>query len=334
MIRVLSLLALILYFGAGVYAKNAHLILFYNVENLFDTKDDPRTKDDDNTPRSKRAYNRKISNISRVLGDVAAEFGAPPTVIALAEVENRSVLEDLVSSPKLSSMTYQIIHYNSPDERGIDVAMLYSPERFQVKGSRAVRSVTPSQPQYRGRDILTVWGDMDGEPSFFIVTHWASRLGGVESTQHLRRSSASQVRSIADSVIARNPQTKVFIMGDMNDNPTDESLHDILKARGHIDSLPPRSYYNPFWAIYNEGYGTTIYKDNWYLFDNIIVSANLLDTNTSGLSLQKSAVDARFYGSIFSRPYLFQRQDYYKHYLWRGYMGGFSDHLPVYVTLE
>ena len=178
-------------FIVACFAQKPYKVMFYNLENFFDTINDPEVLDDEFTPEGPKQwnsakYNRKLGNTERVLFDLAAADKVYPAVIGVSEVENRSVLEDIVAAPKLAPADYRIVHYDSPEARGVDVAFLYRPEVFKLEGSYPVKTVVPSLPNFKTRDILTMWGRIDDEPFFFMVAHWPSRLGGKDASEFKR----------------------------------------------------------------------------------------------------------------------------------------------------
>ena len=258
-----------------------------------------------------------------------------PAVIGVSEIENRLVLEDLVVQPHMALGNFRIVHYDSPDRRGVDCAFLYRPDVFKLEGSKAHKFEMPGMANFYTRDLVTMWGTIEGEPFFFLVSHWPSRLGGKEASDPKREAAAALCRRIADSVRTAHPNTKGVIMGDLNDDATDKSITEVLGAKGNIKKLVSGDLYNPYIELLKAGYGTLGYRDAWNLFDNIIVSENLATGSTGELKLQR-APKSKFYGNIFSRPYMMQREGQYKNYPLRTFVGnnfqnGFSDHLPVFI---
>ena len=238
-------------FIVACFAQKPYKVMFYNLENFFDTINDPEVLDDEFTPEGPKQwnsakYNRKLGNTERVLFDLAAADKVYPAVIGVSEVENRSVLEDIVAAPKLAPADYRIVHYDSPEARGVDVAFLYRPEVFKLEGSYPVKTVVPSLPNFKTRDILTMWGRIDDEPFFFMVAHWPSRLGGKDASEFKRIAVGEQMRRIADSVLNADPATRIVAMGDFNDDPTDPSMAEGLGARTRMKELEPGDFYNPF----------------------------------------------------------------------------------------
>ena len=324
-------------------AQKPYKVVFYNLENLFDTINDPNKNDEEYLPEGARKwttyrYNQKLANMSRVLFDIAAEDRNFPTVIGVSEIENRLVLEDLLATPKLAKTNYRIVHYDSPDRRGVDCAFYYRPDQFKLEGSEAHKISFPGKPNFLTRDLVAMWGTIEGEPFYFIVSHWPSRLGGKERSQHSRDFVAAKCKHICDSVRTVNPATKVVIMGDFNDDATDASVTDVLGAKGNLKKLQPNDMYNPFYSMLKAGYGTRAYRDAWNLFDNIVMSENLATGSTGALKVQKKE-GAKFYGNIFTRSYMVQQEGQYKNYPLRSFVGsnfqnGYSDHFPVYIYIS
>ncbi len=324
------------------FAQKPHKVVFYNVENLFDTINDPEVLDEEFTPDGVKKwnsakYNKKISNLERVFFDIASIDKNYPAVIGLSEIENRSVLEDIIATAKLSPANYRIVHYDSPERRGVDVAFFYRPDVFKLEGDEAVTTVIPGRPDFKTRDILTMWGTIENEPFFFMVAHWPSRIGGKERSEYLRMAVGAQMRSIADSVLTANPATKVVVMGDFNDDPTDKSVAESLGAKIRKKDLEPGDLYNPYGAMLKAGLGTLAYGDAWNIFDNIVVSENLVNGEKSNIQLIK-ANGSKYDGNIFKQHYMVQKEGQYKGYPLRTYVGnnfqgGYSDHFPVYIYL-
>ena len=319
MIRAITTTLLLIVATIAVTAQN-HTVVFYNIENAFDTINDPATIDEDMLPLADREWNAqryaaKLQLIASTLSDITAER---PSLIALAEVENSNVLRNLTQTAPLSATPYDICHYDSPDERGIDVALLYRPDKFLYEGSRAIRSEADSAT----RDILTVWGTMDGVPTFVVVVHWPSRIGSVTFTEPKRRASAQQVRQIVDSVMAASPATRIIIAGDMNDNPRNKSIRNDLQATARPTTAT--ELYNPFAKVWSARRGSSVYDGRWNQYDNIIVS-----TNTPLRS-----IDGRKRAAVYRHPSLLTRRGTPRPtYSGSRYEGGASDHLPVYIVI-
>ncbi len=325
------------------FAQMPHKVVFYNLENLFDTINDPETHDEEFLPDGAKKWNTykyqtKLSNMERVLFDIARQDKTFPVVIGVSEVENRLVLEDLASQPKMAHGNYRIVHFDSPDARGVDCAFFYRPDVFKLEGSKAEKFRLPEMPNFRTRDLVTMWGTIEGEPFFFLVSHWPSRLGGKEASAFKRNAAAAQCRAIADSVRKINPATKVVIMGDFNDDVTDKSVTEIMGAKSNIKKLNEGDLYTPFIDMLKAGYGTLAYQDSWNLFDIMVVSENLATGSTGSLKLKK-AEGSKYYGNIFRRDYMIQKEGQYKGYPLRSFVGnnfqnGFADHFPVYIYIS
>ena len=330
-------------------ARKPYKVVFYNLENFFDTIDDPETLDDEFTPNGAKQwtvakYNKKLANIEKVFFGIASENSGEklsaadyPAVIGVSEIENRSVLEDIASTRRLAPARYRICHYDSPDRRGVDVAFFYRADVFKLEGSAAIPFTMEGRPDFRTRDVVTMWGTIEGEPFYFMVAHWPSRLGGKDASSPLRERAAEIMRQAADSVRRANPAVKVVMMGDLNDDATDKSVVEVLGAVGKINKIPEGGYFNPYIQHLKDGNGTLAYRDSWNLFDNIIVSENLATGSTGSLKLKK--VDKKYYGAIFRRPFMLQQEGQYKGYPLRTFVGnnfqnGFSDHLPVLIYIE
>lgn len=314
--------------GAGLYS-----IAFYNLENLFDTIHDYGKNDHDFLPDGAMAWNSekyqaKLTNIAQVLSEIARDkTPRGPAVIGVAEVENRRVLEDLVAQPALSAMNYGIVHHEGPDRRGIDCALLYDPQQFTVNSDQLSPYVyLNNDTTYKTRGFLIVRGEMAGEDVCFIVNHWPSR--GAESPVRVR--AADQVRVLKDSLMQENRKIKLIILGDMNDDPMDESMAVALGARKYRNEVKKKELYNPWWEILEDkGIGTLLYRGKWNLFDQIVVSKTLLGK-------KKLHYDSC---EIFMRDYLFQQDGKYKGSPLRTYGGsewlnGYSDHLPTIIYLR
>lgn len=342
--RLLTTTALLSLFVVAIFAQKPHTVVFYNIENFFDTINDPDINDEEFTPEGKNKwtgdkYYKKLANMEQVFFDISAANKNFPTVIGVSEVEVRSVLEDIASTPKLAPANYRIVHYDSPERRGVDVAFFYRPDQFTLEGSFPERAIIPDRPDFRTRDILTMWGKIEGEDFFFMVAHWSSRWGGKDQSEFLRVANGTQMRQIADSVRAIRPNTKFVLMGDFNDDPTDKSVVEALGAKGNLKDLKQGDLYTPYYAMLKAGFGTLAYNDVWNIFDNIVVSENLVNADKGSLKLQKSIYNSKYYGNIFKPSYLIQQEGKYKGYPFRSFsggvfVGGYSDHLPVFINID
>lgn len=311
---------------------------FYNLENLFDTEDDTTINDEEWLPTSSKLYTqevyqdklRNLSHILSLLGKDDTPDGV--AVLGVAEVENRRVLEDLCAMPKIKDRNYKVVHYNSPDQRGIDVGLLYNPTYFKVleSGTLNVPLKNADGTPYATRDVLWVYGLFNGEPMYFFVNHWPSRRGGEEASAPGRALAAGIAKAKMDSIISIHPEAKIMLMGDLNDDPLSPSVLNVINAKGDIDKLNPGELYNPWTNYYKKGIGTLAYNDAWNLFDQIVLTQPYLKKEQKGFFFQKAV--------IFNRPFMVQKSGRYRGYPLRTfdfdvYMKGYSDHFPVYVVL-
>jgi hypothetical protein len=265
--------------------QNYH-IAFYNVENLFDTINSDNTSDTEFTPQGKvpwtsERYNNKKEKLASVIAAMNKEL---PDIFGMCEVENINVVKDLITTGKLQEMKYGIVHYDSPDERGIDVALLYNKCNFNPLFSRPIPILFPFDSSDRTRDILYVKGLLGGEDSLHIfINHWPSRWGGQEKTAPARNFVAGILKKSCDSIFAVNKEANIIIMGDFNDNPTDESLAEVLHALMPKQNAPTNALYNLMLAPYKRGEGSYYYSygKEWNMLDQIIVSGNLLKPSSN-----------------------------------------------------
>lgn len=340
--RLIFIISLVALYNNSIHAQLKKTIKvacvgFYNVENLFDTINQENVNDEEFTPLGANKWNSekywiKIHNLSEVISQIGDEMvKGGPIVMGLCEIENRSVLEDLVKQPLLKPMDYGIVHYDSWERRGVDVALIYQKAHFIVTNSYTVRLHNPRDTNFRTRDQLVVSGIFDGEPMHFIINHWPSRRGGEKRSEHLRALAATLCRSVADSIMAKDPNAKIIIMGDLNDDPTNVSLIKYLKAKKTIEETQPGDLYNPMYKLFvKDGIGSLAYRDSWNLFDQIIVSQPFILKDLSSYRLLKAR--------IFNKPFLAQKEGSFAGYPWRTYVGnsftgGYSDHFPSYIFL-
>lgn len=316
-------------------------IVFFNVENLFDFEKDEKIWDDDWTPEGKynwtqEKYEDKLFKLARVISEIGKDItGTTPDIIGLAEVENRRVLEDLVNQKSLLNSDYGIVHYNSRDRRGIDVALLYKKSIFTPTSHKAYplvfQDINQPKNSFFSRDQLLVSGIFAGEKIHFIVNHWPSRFGGEKHSRPNRIKAAKLTREISDSIFNENTKAKILILGDFNDNPTDISIKKILRTQSQKKKLSVDEFYNPFEKMADNGLGTLAYRDSWSLFDQILISSELF--------LDKKYNSYQFYkAGIFNKNYLQIQRGKFKGYPHRSffngfYTGGYSDHFPVFIFL-
>jgi len=310
---------------------------FYNVENLFDPEDDSLKNDDAFTPSgmnhwSIKKLNRKINNIAKVI--LAMGAGEPPALMAMAEVENRRVLSKLCNYSPLKKYGYDIVHYESPDKRGIDVALIYRPDLITILHSEPIAVIFPFEPATQNRDILYVKARLPTKDSIHIfVNHWTSRYGGFAPTIIKRNYYASVVKRKCDSILADNPDAAIVIVGDFNDYPTDESMQEILKVK-NPDDVGGGGLYNlmlPY--LRQSNIGTHKREDFWGCLDQIIVSETLLQPH-SALTIKEGKA------TIFCADFMIEPDEKYGGYrlirTFSGphYIGGYADHLPVYIEVN
>ncbi|MFE3848282.1 endonuclease/exonuclease/phosphatase family protein [Flavobacterium sp. LB3P45] len=363
--RITSLILLLILFFSDATStaqqKNyiIHTVAFYNFENLFDTINDPVTNDDEWTPTglqrwTSKKYHHKLENLARVLSEIgSSENSDSPTFIGGSEIENRGVLEDLIKQRKLINKDYGIIHFDSPDKRGIDVALLYQKKQFRptsfsniplyvyrndTKSKEVTKiesdektddvlQVSSQSHRIYTRDQLLVTGFLDGEEINIIVNHWPSRSGGEKKTSPFREAAGALNRKIIDSIQRINPNAKVIILGDLNDGPYNRSVKIGLGAKAKKGEVLPLGIYNPFEEMAKKGMGTIAFRDAWDIFDQIMVSESLLKLDKSSFSYWKAG--------IYNKAFLIQTSGQYKGYPLRHSSTeiGFSDHFPVYIYL-
>ena len=321
----------------------ARTIAFYNLENLFDTIDDPKIHDEDFTPEGRNIwtserYQKKLRNMADVISLIGKkQTGAPPVILGVAEIENRQVLEDLIHTGKLKKYPYGIIHFDSPDHRGIDVALLYIKNIFHpVNAQNIPLKIYREGKRIYTRDILVVSGILDNEKIHIIVNHWPSRRGGEARSRPLRIKAAEKNLQIIDSIRRTEPNPKIIIMGDLNDDPVSPSVKDVLRAKGKKSNVLKNDLYAVMEHFYRAGIGTLAYRDSWNLFDQIFVTYPLIE-GTTGKVKDYSSFKLWKEG-IFNSRFLTNDKGAFKGYPFRTfaggqYLGGYSDHFPVYIIL-
>lgn len=335
------------------YAVNT--IAFYNLENFFDTENDPKINDEDfiYTPAN---YAKKIDNLARVISGlgIGSEQKNAPVVLGVSEIENRRVLEDLIKHPLLINLGYGIVHFDSPDKRGIDCGFLYQKKHFnpmsyqnypliisddltdkKAKDKEKNESDTDDNAvdaetnRIYTRDQILMTGLLDGEEMSFIVNHWPSRRGGEKKSSPLREAAAALNKKIIDSLQTINPKAKIFTMGDLNDGPFNKSIKEILGAKGEIEDLKPLGLYNPAEKMLNKGIGTLAHRDAWDFFDQIIFTEALIPRNNDYSTWKY------WKAGVYNKPFMIQQTGQYKGYALRNSSDGpgFSDHFPSYIYL-
>jgi endonuclease/exonuclease/phosphatase family metal-dependent hydrolase len=313
-------------------AKNSVTIVFWNVENLYDIFNDPKTNDDEFLPESPKQWNdekykKKIAGIGKVLSSINEK--ELPSLIGLAEVENQKVLEDLIATQKLKKIKYGIIHYDSKDERSIDVALLFNKDEIEVVESKAIPVEFGPEIQDVTRDILYVKCKIKDDNTYHIfVNHWPSRTPGAEESEIKRISAAISLRKEVDNILNFENKARIIIMGDFNDEPTNKSLMQVLNASNKRKNVNNRDLYNMMYDAHNTGNeGSITYMDNWQMFDQIIVSPELF-TRSKGYSLSYGD------GKVYKGEQVLFTDPPNRSYGGNTYYGGVSDHLPVFVILS
>lgn len=338
--KAILLLALALFFSASLFAQNNKekqnksedfRVMFYNTENYFDPFDDSLTNDKEFLPDAMRHWNykrfiRKRNNIYKTI--MAVGDMEPPAIIGLCEIENRFVLNQLLYKTPLEKFDYRIIHQESPDHRGIDVALLFNPKILKVLDYDFIAINFPFSPETKTRDILYVKALIEGRDSLHIfVNHWPSRYGGELSSAPKRAYVAQQLAQHIDALIRKNKKAKILVMGDFNDYPYNSSIRDVLNAgkdpqKNRLINLMPAHYHN---------LGTHKFHGEWGILDQFMVSPAILSAD-KGIFVEGEAQifdasfllidDTKFLGKMPFRTYLGMK-----------YQGGFSDHLPIYLDL-
>ncbi|MFP5039551.1 endonuclease/exonuclease/phosphatase [Parasediminibacterium sp. JCM 36343] len=314
------------------------IVGFYNCENFYDTVHNPMVKDDEFTPKGERKYTSdiyldKVSKLATVISQVGTDISRDGlALLGVAEVENDTVLSDLIHHPLLEKRKYSIIHYDSKDERGIDVGLIYNPKYFTPEQSKPLVVTLPSRSKYERhtRDILWVKGKLDGETVHVLVNHWPSRLGSVEKSEPGRIAAAAVCKVQVQEIAKTDSNAKIIVMGDLNDDPISPSVTKVLKAKGKAEDVKPGEIFNPWVDLYERGIGTIAYQDTWALFDQIMVTYPWLNKQQDGFFFQKPYV--------FNQEFMVETTGAYKGYpmrTWNGltYRGGYSDHFPAYIVL-
>jgi len=315
---------------------SVNTIAFYNVENLFDTIDDPKTYDDDRTPNGRdkwteEIYLKKSKNIARVISEIGKDIvGTSPSIIGLCEVENKKVLIDLINNEELKNQGYGIAHFDSPDERGVDVGLLFRISRFTPIFTKAYSLYLKRDNVETDftRDHLLVSGYLDNELIHFIVNHWPSRSGGRMRSEKGRILAGQLNRKIIDSILSTDAKAKIINMGDFNDNPTDKSIKPTLKTVSNKSKIKRNELFNPTEKLYKKGFGSYNYRGKWDMLDQFMISSELLK-NYGNFFLK---------AGIYNEKYLINQDGKYEGYPFRSFAGGkflngYSDHFPIYMLL-
>jgi len=353
--RILLILLLFLLVASGVDAqqRKGYVMGFYNLENLFDIYDDPVKNDEEYLPDGKNKwtevkYRKKLQNMAKVIRSMKEDNGVWHSVLGVSEIENRLVLEDLVIEPQIAEANYQIIHYDGPDRRGVDVALLYKPEDFKYIESESIPFTfegssidflmdRQQQDDFRTRDILMVHGLIGGEHFAIYVAHLPSRAGGKKGGNQLRDRGAEIMYGHAMKMQEKHPGIKIVCMGDMNDNPTDPSMAEYLHGKEKIADVTSSDMFSPFVEMLKAGYGSLAYQGVWSIYDLILVNNALANAPDGGLKIRPLGKQG-FYGRVYKKPFMITQKGQYKNYPFRtfsngAFVGGFSDHYPTYIVV-
>ena len=306
-------------------------IAFYNCENLFDVYDDKRTLDNEYTPNSLKKwtylrYENKLKKLSFAISHIGQqETGKHPALVGLAEVENAKVVKDLISQNNLKDCNYNYIHYNSLDKRGIDVALIYDRTVFKVLHSEtfSIDLVDAASGSLDlTRDILLVTGLLDGEKIHVLVNHWSSRREGEKETEHKRMTSSNKLSAIVEVLKSEDPDAKIVIIGDFNDEPFSNSMRTLERTH---------ELHNTMKTIRSFSRGTTIHNKKWNLFDQILISIKFLKSYDNEYAFFKANIFDQDFLKIFRGRY---KGTPYRTYVGKKYAGGYSDHFPVYAIFK
>ena len=348
---VAALLILMSLSASAQKTQQNYVIGFYNLENLFDIYDDPVKNDNEFLPEGKNKwtqakYEKKLHNMAKVIRSMADNNKRWHTILGISEIENRLVIEDLVSQPEIADANYQIVHYDSPDRRGVDVALLYKPDQFTYLDSESIPFDFNSDidfsdtdtSYFKTRDILMVHGLIAGEHFAFYVAHLPSRIGGKGG--NLRGRGGEIIYNHAMMMEEKYPGIKIVAMGDMNDNPTDDSMAKYLHGQERLENVTPGEFFSPYVSMLKAGYGSLCYQGVWSIYDLELVNYNLAHAPNGGLKIQPVTKNhgKEYYGVVFKRPWMTTQKGQYKGYPFRtfsngAFVGGFSDHYPTYIVI-
>ena len=354
--RILVIFASLVLFATGASAQKSeknYIVGFYNLENLFDVYNDPVKNDEEFLPEGKNKwteakYQKKLQNMAKVIRSMKDENGAWHALLGVSEIENRLVLEDLVMEPQIAEANYQIIHYDGPDRRGVDVALLYKPEVFTFLDSESIPFtfenssidfiMNQEQKDYfKTRDILMVHGLIDGEHFAIYVAHLPSRAGGKKGGNQLRDRGGEIMYNHSMMMREKYPGIKIICMGDMNDNPTDPSMAEYLHGKEFKEDVTDADFFSPFTSMLKAGFGSLAYQGVWSIYDLLLVN-NALANAPQGTFALKQLHKKGYYGRIYNAKFLTNQKGQYKGTPFRtfsngAFIGGYSDHYPTYIVI-
>ncbi len=339
--RTPVLLTALLFSVSGAFAQSEKrlspvCIGWYNVENLYDTIDSPDTDDAEWLPSAPKQwtgarYATKLQHMARVIGELGQNLHPDGLAcLGLCEIENSTVLEDLVKTAPIAKRGYRIVHHDGPDRRGVDCAFLYDPKRFTYLHHDTYPLNDPQDTTFRTREQLVVTGILEGDTMSFIMAHWPSRRGGEKRSLPKRILAAQLGRHIVDSLLAGNANARIIYMGDLNDDPVDPSVRRWFGTTEDKAQVSASKFFNPMLPLYEKGVGSLAWSDSWNLFDQMLLSPALTTGSHGGY---------HYYGTrVFNESYLAQQDGNFKGYPFRIYVGdnftgGYSDHFPVFVIL-
>ena len=358
LVVVIAVAAVVLLYQKGYlqpkpsYPDGSYVIGFYNLENLFDTLDDPRINDaaflpDGENQWTPDKYQKKLHNMASAIKAMADYNGQYHAILGVAEVENIGALTDLLAQPELQDSGYKGILEEGGDGRGIDVGLIYRPDVFEVQETKSIPydfdnsridfyMTREEQRAFSTRDVLMVRDLLQGEMFAVYVAHLPSRVN--DKPADLRNRGAEIIYNDAMALQKKYPGIKIVVMGDMNDDPTDESMTDYLMGKESIEGLTDKDFFNPFLSMLKAGYGSMEYRGQWQIFDQILVNAALAEAPEGGFRIQKIEAD-KFYGKVFNAPFLTQQDGRYAGTPYRTFSGGefingYSDHYPTFIVVS
>ena len=310
------------------HKENNFVIAFYNLENFFDTHDDPHTLDDDFTPSGRKEWSesrfrKKSKKLARTISLIGGDYSSEvPVLVGVAEVENKLALDSILNTKSLEEVNYDYVHFESPDERGIDTALIYHKSHFEVLDAETIPLMLTNGNGDRDytRDILYVHGKLHQEEIHVFVNHWPSRRDGSDETKHKRIKAAETVLAKIETLPAENPNC--IVMGDFNDDPNSESIQRIMASEQFV---------NPMQQLLSPKSGSANYKGQWSLFDQIIISHSFLNFEKGTHSFKKAKIFAPKFLKEWKGKY---KGNPFRTFVGKKYLGGYSDHFPVYIVLR